>query len=196
MIFIFVAGTSLLAKLISVALGTSGTFGNKVNLLRMKYFGPRTFFTLFLMFDIDLNIGAFTNSKFYAGDLSGSRLSTLNNIVTNSFVYGYPLLLFFYFIKNRNQVHTVEGRIDKNADDDLKYSFLIEDRKLETLYDRYLMPLTLLRTYVICGWVIGLYAYPRLQVGGAIAILVLVLILEIKCRPRLSKLENRLEATV
>ena len=53
------------------------------------------------MFDIDLHLAAFTNSKFYIGDNLGSSKSTYNNILANTFIYAYPLLLFFYFYKNR-----------------------------------------------------------------------------------------------
>lgn len=114
------------------------------------------------MFDMDILLAAFTNSKFYAGDEPSSKNSIMNNLLANTFVYLYPVAIIYYFYVNRKLVMFDQGKIHELDSNTADYAFLIEGKKLDHLYSQYVGPFNLLRNYLISCLVVGAYTRPRL----------------------------------
>ena len=159
-------------------------------------FGFKGYFYYFATFDIDIHLGAFTNSKFYAGD----KIKTFNNIgnmlIANTWVYGYPLIVLYFGLKNRQMVLFDQGKHDLDETEEKSYSFFIEGSKLNNRYSKFWESFQLLKNYAICMLVVGFYERPRVQIISVGLVLLGVFILEIIYRPKTSKLENAINALV
>ena len=152
----------LISSAIIRLVGRTSCIGLKLSKISNKLFGPNALFNILMMFDIDILLAAFTNSKFYAGDEVSSNNSIMNNLLANTFVYLYPVAIIYYFYVNRKLVMFDQGKIHELDSNTSDYAFLIEGNKLDHLYSQYVGPFTLLRNYIISCLVVGAYTRPRL----------------------------------
>ena len=153
--------------------------------------GQQGLFNFLLMWDIDIFISATTNNKYYAGDKESSMNSILNNLLSATLVYGYPLLILFYFLKTRQLVYHQEARSLLADNEVKKWGFLIKGRKEEgNWYTKYCEVLGLLRNFLISAAVVCYYDSPYAQLLICLGLLVSTCVLNIMYRPYNDRMEN------
>ena len=153
-------------------------------------FGAEGFFKILTMFEMDLFLGAYANSKYYAGDEYKTIQNIGNHLFAQTLIYTYPVVIFYYFIRTREIYLYSEGRIDMDEDVAARYEFLIEERKDVTWYHKYCEVLSMLRNYTTCATVVTFYEYPSVQLIITTILILVTFIIEVMHRPRKSKLET------
>ena len=110
------------------------------------------------MVDMDLHLSAFTDSKFYAGPYRASALSNFNSLVAASWVYLYPVFLIWYFKISERAIRKSED--SETADE--KYKFIVEEKRLDSFWQKYIDIVRMTRNYVISAVVVGMWTRPKL----------------------------------
>ena len=150
--------------------------------------GPRGMYSMISMFEMDLLLGAFTNSKYYAGDSTRTVQNIGNYLVSQTIVYCHPMIILFYFHKTRQVYLHKAGQLEMSEEELGRYEFLAEDRKEERWYHKYSEVLGMVRSYLICLTVVGLYDRSSLQILFPTVFIAFTLVMETVYRPQTAKM--------
>lgn len=159
-------------------------------------FGINGFFYLVGMFDMDFHLAAFTNSKYYFGDATLSPQNLFNVLLSNTYIYLFPMFVFWMYLKTKLMLQTLSG--DQHLDDPTtqQLQFLIQDRKLANPYQKYYEVFKTFRNFVIAAIVVGFYDTPAIQIVGTFVAISVFFVLDVCNQAKVRALENVVEAVV